>query len=319
MGSNQKSPIIIRLEIDGYNLQTTYKKSQAFGTELGELLFGATCRFNKYSKDFCTKYSINWSLTMGNSNELESFTFQMKAWLEMKHDDMTNYNHMLKVDGLPVKTFDDETDSLSFDEEFSKKMSELTVNCLCIEIIPTAALSKFVGFNHLKKCLSEAFQYQKHTDVTINTKNGSFKVSKFMLCIRSEVFEKMFTHPSIEYETNTINIKNADPEVVKKMFEYLYTGNVKEIELVAQKLLSLAHQYELSELVIMCANVLHANPTVENIIEQLEFCSLYKEMEAFKKDILMFIKRNISEIKKLPEWNNFVSQNVNVINELVAL
>ncbi|KAI6223276.1 TD and POZ domain-containing protein 3-like protein [Aphelenchoides besseyi] len=353
----EMSPILIRLKIDS---RGDWNVSDFFGTKLNEPVFEV--RLNKKqqdARDYHNQYShsyagydhnqynphyhggyesmnglinpqmneqktrsIIWSLAVEHFNELDTFTFQMKAWLEITAGHGDNFHklkYMLKVDGPPEKTFDQKTRSLSFEEKLSEKMMNSSFEFLCIKIIPTTAPSTFVESSHLNKSLSGAFQYGKHADVTINTTDGSFKVSKFMLCIQSEVFEKMFTHPSVEHETNTINIKNADPEVVKKMFEYLYTGNVKEIELVAQKLLPLAHQYELSELVSMCAKVLRTNPTIENIIEQLELCSLYEEMNTCKKDILMFTKRNFSEIKKLPEWNKFVSENVNVINDLVDL
>ncbi|KAI6206392.1 hypothetical protein M3Y94_00905400 [Aphelenchoides besseyi] len=316
MQSNQKSPILMRLDINTYGV---FDKSQVFQTHLDEPIFAVKACFSRFPVNNSKERLVNWSLTVGHFNRLKSFTFRMKAWFELMNGSGSIFKYWLNVDGPSVITFDQKTRSLSFEEKLSETLHNLTISNIYIEITPTTATSTFVESSHWNKSLGGAFQHEKHADVTIITTDGSFKVSKFMLCCHSQVFEKMFTHPSVEKETSTINIKNADPEVVKKMFEYLYTGNVKEIELVAQKLLPLAHQYELSELVSMCAKVLHANATIENIIKQLELCSLYEEMNVFKKDILVFAKHNFSKIKKLPEWNKFAVENMDVINDLLEL
>jgi speckle-type POZ protein len=72
------------------------------------------------------------------------------------------------------------------------------------------------------KCLSRMLDDGLHTDVTINTANGSVRAHRVVLAARSPVFESMFLHDLKEKESSIINIEDISVEACMALLRYIY-------------------------------------------------------------------------------------------------
>ena len=73
--------------------------------------------------------------------------------------------------------------------------------------------------------------------------------SSFVSFPRSAVLRQMFLSPMEEARTGTVEITDMDSKTLKKMLEFVYTGEVDDIEDVAEELLYAADKYEIKGLV----------------------------------------------------------------------
>ena len=66
---------------------------------------------------------------------------------------------------------------------------------------------------------------------------------------RSAVLRQMFLSPMEEARTGTVEITDMDSKTLRKLLEFIYTGEVDGMEDVAEELLYAADKYEIMGLV----------------------------------------------------------------------
>jgi len=98
-----------------------------------------------------------------------------------------------------------------------------------------------------------------------------FKAHRIILSARSDYFKSMFNSGMVEsLKNNPILIQECDPDMFKKILEFLYTDIPPEdIDQVAMDLLPLADQYLINTLKKHCAMSLKKNLNQENVKEVL--------------------------------------------------
>ena len=66
---------------------------------------------------------------------------------------------------------------------------------------------------------------------------------------RSAVLRQMFLSPMEEARTGTVEITDMDSKTLRKLLEFIYTGEVENMEDLAEELLYAADKYEIMGLV----------------------------------------------------------------------
>lgn len=88
-----------------------------------------------------------------------------------------------------------------------------------------------------------------HTDVTITAgeKNQvTFQAHKAVLCIQSKIFAQTFDHKFLpDLPSSHVRIKDFEPDTVREMITYLYTGRTAKMTDMAHLLLPAAEKYQL--------------------------------------------------------------------------
>lgn len=110
---------------------------------------------------------------------------------------------------------------------------------------------------------------KKFSDAKLTVANKEFFVYKGILAVRSPVFAAMFEHDMRENNENSVDITDINPEVMQEVLYYIYTGKVKNMEVMVSDILIAANKYGLDGLVALCEEELINNLNVKNIGEML--------------------------------------------------
>ncbi|KAL3821158.1 hypothetical protein ACJIZ3_007063 [Penstemon smallii] len=125
----------------------------------------------------------------------------------------------------------------------------------------------------LGRMLSESI----HTDIVINSSNGTISAHRAVLASRSPVFRSMFSHDLKEKEMSAINISDMSIESCQAFLHYIY-GNIGNEEFLTHRLalLQAADKYDISDLKEACHESLMEDIDTKNVLERLQNASLYQ-------------------------------------------
>ncbi|CAD6204161.1 GSCOCG00009893001-RA-CDS, partial [Cotesia congregata] len=169
--------------------------------------------------------------------------------------------------------------------------------------------------NLLEGCerkLSDDFKYlfetKKNCDITIKVGDKEFKAHKFILTARSCVFEAMFSYDMKENKENEVTIPDIDPDVFKKVLDYIYTDKVEDLISFAESLLEAADKYQLFGLKNLCEYSLSKTLSPGNAMRILILadCHYAKRLVAVAIDFIAknWIKfKNTKEFKQLEKFH----------------
>jgi hypothetical protein len=85
----------------------------------------------------------------------------------------------------------------------------------------------------------------------------------------------MLGHEMKEAKEGCIEIKEAEPETVREMLNFFYTGKVKNMSGVCIKLYGLAHQYLVKDLTAMCLGSMIGIVNLGNALELYTLAKKY--------------------------------------------
>ncbi|KAI6231258.1 Speckle-type POZ protein-like isoform X1 [Aphelenchoides besseyi] len=243
---------------------------------------------------------------------------QLKAWITT--DGNEDLKHHLEADSSKIYTYDCEHPSIRFPKSVSyfdiKENEHLWFH---IQICPASEMARTCDLEwNLMPAIVSAFNDEETADAKVKVGNSTFHVHKLVICTQSDVFRSMFKHEFSEKKSNCVHIQKADKKVVEAMLRYLYSGKVENINQVASRLLSLSDQYQLKGLTELCMDALKMNLTLENIIERLQLLAYPDHLTNFKIPVFEFVKKNFVAIRALSEWQTFICEHVNILDELLV-
>lgn len=135
------------------------------------------------------------------------------------------------------------------------------------------------------------------SDVVVFVKKKSFFLHKFMLAARSPVFAAMLTNDFIEKKESKIVIKDIEPEVMSKLFDYIYSGEVTNFNAHASDLFVAADRYEVLGLKELCQVVIIKNLSASDAVPTLLLSDKLNATD-LKEEVLKFISRNLRDVMK---------------------
>jgi len=140
-----------------------------------------------------------------------------------------------------------------------------------------------------------------HADIKIVTEQKSFMAHKAILSARSPMFRAMFSLDMKEKEASEIEVGDVTPETLAQMIEFMYTGNVNDLDERADELLAAADKYGLSRLRSMCESSLEKTFAVDTIAHTLVLSHLHSA-KGLKDRAIDFIVANVSQVRQSVGW-----------------
>ncbi|KAL8141227.1 hypothetical protein V2J09_007248 [Rumex salicifolius] len=139
------------------------------------------------------------------------------------------------------------------------------------------------------RCLSCLLHESIHSDVTINTSNGSIGAHKAILAASSPVFHSMFIHNLRENQSSIIDIEDMSWESCMTLLTYLY-GDLKHGDFWKHRLalLGAANKYYIADLKDACEESLLEDINSENVLERLQDAWLY-QLDKLKKGCFTYL------------------------------
>eukprot|EP00092_Neocalanus_flemingeri_P035785 GFUD01038965.1.p1 GENE.GFUD01038965.1~~GFUD01038965.1.p1 ORF type:complete len:367 (-),score=95.94 GFUD01038965.1:78-1178(-) len=109
----------------------------------------------------------------------------------------------------------------------------------------------------------------KHSDVVLECQGEKFQCHKSILGARSTVFSKMFDANMKEATIGLVVINDVEPDIVDKMVEFIYTGDVtKQVDDLA-KVVYVADKYRLEGLLDFCFRKFDIDRDDDQLVEML--------------------------------------------------
>ena len=175
-------------------------------------------------------------------------------------------------------------------------------------IWPSDGLLQSVAAESTLRCLSRMLEEAIHSDVTINTADGTLRAHKAILSASSPVFQSMFRHNLKEKESSLIYIEDMSLESCTTLLTYLY-GTIKQEDFWKHRLalLGAANKYDIADLKDACEESLLEDINSANVLERLQEAWLY-QLDRLKKGCLtyLFDFGKIYDVRD--EVNNFFRQ-----------
>jgi len=132
-----------------------------------------------------------------------------------------------------------------------------------------------------------------------------FHVHKAILATRSPVFNAMFEHEMAESSNNRVEINDVDPDVMKEMLRFMYTGNAPNLDRMADELLAAADKYQLERLKVMCEQALCLSLTHENACATLILADMHSA-DQLKMQSIEFINLHANDVMDTDGWKTLV-------------
>ncbi|XP_060606527.1 BTB/POZ domain-containing protein 3-like isoform X2 [Ruditapes philippinarum] len=152
------------------------------------------------------------------------------------------------------------------------------------------------------QCLSHLCLSEYLSDISFTFKDNhkiKLPAHKFLLSMRSEVFEAMF-YGSLAEKGETVLIEDIKPEVMKTMLRFVYTDNPEINGENALPCLYAAKKYNLPGLINQCSNYLEKNYIdIDNVCLVHEQAVIY-EMKPLQKKCFAYILDNAPSVFSSP-------------------
>ena len=132
--------------------------------------------------------------------------------------------------------------------------------------------------------------------------------------------KRMFQTEMQEKREGVININNFDIEDVSQMIGYMYTGKVEESFSRYEVLLQLAEQYEVLDLVLLCANKMSQSLSPENALEYGILGDMHNS-DVLIKSSAKYIHANVNMRERLhqEDWMQKMKTSPNLMTEIMKL
>ncbi|KAJ8675230.1 hypothetical protein QAD02_011016 [Eretmocerus hayati] len=145
--------------------------------------------------------------------------------------------------------------------------------------------------------LDELVDEEKFSDVTLAVEGKKLYAHKCILAKKSEVFAAMFTHNMKENERAYVDIDDVAYDVMREFLRYIYSGRVDNLEKMAMTLYKAADKYLIKNLKKICERQLIQNINAQNVLEYLNFASLFN-VPALKQQSIDFLKSNAKDVAR---------------------
>ncbi|CAF0897392.1 unnamed protein product [Didymodactylos carnosus] len=142
----------------------------------------------------------------------------------------------------------------------------------------------------------------------------TFHAHRSILSVRSPVFAAMFSHSMLEEQNATIEINDLTAETVRALLDYIYTGDVEDIEDNSIDIFKAADKYALELLKQKAELIMMESLSVANCTELYIVADLHNATQ-LKKKVLDFIMKNILEVTESEDWRTLVENYPNLATE----
>lgn len=209
----------------------------------------------------------------------------------------------------------DESNGLLPDDRLSI-FCEVSVVADTVNVTGQSNLMQFrVPYCRLSEDMTNLFEKHTFADCILASGNKEFKVHKAILAARSPVFSAMFEHGMAEARNDRVQIDDVDPDVLKEMLRFMYTGLAPNMERMADDLLAAADKYQLERLKVLCEQAMCMSLSNENSCDTLTLADLHSA-EHLKMQAIEYINLHANEVMETDGWKVLVKEHPQLL-ELV--
>lgn len=204
---------------------------------------------------------------------------------------------------------------------------EASVTVLGKEVLVTRPIEGPSSADDLVSDLRAMWQGSKETpsDLTLEVGETTLPVHSLILSMRSPVIAAMLATEMSEASTRVIKITDVDPDTMRFVCEFVYTGNIEDSNnLLANPeasatLLKAAAKYEVHSLVRWCSRKVAATLNLESVADWLILATqIGPPAEALKQRCLQVAASNLSEVQATEGWGRLM-RNARVVAEVAPL
>ena len=179
---------------------------------------------------------------------------------------------------------------------------------------------KSKGNTEVIEQLGRLFNDKELSDVEVECGGELFNCHQLILSTRSDVFRAMFQADMKENRTKKVIIKDVNPDVLKEMLQFIYTGATSEniLKEMSGELLAAAEKYQLNCLKEMCEYQLCSNLEVNNSIPSLVLGDMHQAFK-LRRMALQMVAKNLTAIVPTEEYKDLVKNHPSLVLEIPAV
>ncbi|XP_061181619.1 kelch-like protein 21 [Saccostrea echinata] len=166
----------------------------------------------------------------------------------------------------------------------------------------------------LLKQLNNLRQEQVFTDATLCVQHEEIYCHRIILAASSPYFRAMFSHNLREGRDYRVSFQEVSPWTMKRLIEYVYTGNLEITTENAQELLSAGSLFEFPAIVSACCDFLKQQLHVSNCLGIEEFAMIHS-CKKLQDDAHKYALENFSSVV---ESDEFLHLSLNRLKEYIA-
>lgn len=134
---------------------------------------------------------------------------------------------------------------------------------------------------------------------------------------RSNVFQAMFSHDSIEKKSGVVDVPDCDPQAMEQMLFYIYSGKVQSMD--QDCMLGLYYAADKYNVVLLkedCAEFIKKSLSSSNICDVIQLALNHNDT-AMLQSATEYFMNHTSEILPTVGWMSFLKLNCIAANELL--
>mmetsp|Transcript_88070 Transcript_88070/g.189025 ORF Transcript_88070/g.189025 Transcript_88070/m.189025 type:complete len:295 (+) Transcript_88070:54-938(+) len=153
----------------------------------------------------------------------------------------------------------------------------------------TSTVPETSASHYCEQIVTNVWKKRRFTDFVIICAGMEIPCHRSILAEASSVFEAALSSCMSEGKTGHLEILDSEPNVVKAMLSFLYTGSIDAGVEDYAKLLALADRYGIDSLVQTCVrslweklspdNIIAVNRAVRSLKEKPEFADLFSKLQ----------------------------------------
>lgn len=157
----------------------------------------------------------------------------------------------------------------------------------------------------------------RDSDIVLECGGRVFRCHRVILRARSAVFDRMLDSGMPEVQEGRVVVDDLQPEVLDKLLEYVYTGEVEAMEEDISELLYAGDKYQITGLVKLCARQFHTHVTTSTAADILLLADRHHLVD-LKQMVMMTILSDKATFLADPEFTRKMTS-PELLLELLAL
>ena len=168
--------------------------------------------------------------------------------------------------------------------------------------------------------LGRCFNTDHLSDVEVALPDGRrLKCHKFVLSLRSPVFERMLSNREFEdIRDGVITVEDINADAIEALLKYLYTDHVQESQ-INLSLFFAADKYQIANLTKLCENHLLKTLTRENVIDILVAAYLVENSTSSMLKTVMGFLNTHKDVLTATEWDKLKSTYPAIGNRMLEI
>lgn len=166
----------------------------------------------------------------------------------------------------------------------------------------------------LLKQLNNLRQEKVFTDATLCVQHEEIYCHRIILAASSPYFRAMFSHNLREGRDFRVSFQEVSPWTMKRIIDYVYTGNLEITTENAQELLSAGSLFEFPAIVAACCDFLKQQLHISNCLGIEEFAMIHS-CKKLQDEAHKFVLENFSSVL---ECDEFLHLSLNRLKDYIA-